>query len=125
MGLELKFNLIEYCRKLDVSDFVWKDDVHAGRKGKRAFLNKERNKEFLDRLEDYFQTIVNVPRVRHGKRQELETIINEEAMLLASFVRGKRIWEPRVVPLPYITTSRMLTVKRKREMPLKPFFPQL
>jgi CRISPR-associated endonuclease Cas1 len=28
--------LITYCRKLDDSDFVWKDDIHAGRKGKRV-----------------------------------------------------------------------------------------
>jgi CRISPR/Cas system-associated endonuclease Cas1 len=102
-------------KRLDVDDFVWKDDIHVGRKGKRAFLNKERNKEFLDRLEDYFQTRVNVPRVRLGKKQELETVINEEAMLLASYIRGKRIWEPRVVPLPTITAPKIGKVKRKAQ----------
>lgn len=118
--------LIEYCRRLDVSDFVWKDDIHAGRKGKRAFLNKARNKEFLDRLEDYFQTRVNVPRVRMGKKQELETVINEEAMLLASFIRGKRIWEPRLVPLPIITIPKIQRKeKRKTKTSYQPFFPKL
>jgi len=116
--------LIEYCRRLDVSDFVWKDDVHAGRKGKRAFLNKQRNKEFLDRLENYFQTRVNVPRVKHGKRQELETVINEEAMLLASYIRGKKIWEPRVVPLSNITIPKIMRPKRKAQKTFQPFFPR-
>ena len=117
--------LITYCRKLEVNDFVWKDDIHAGRKGKRAFLGKERNKEFLDRLEDYFQTRVNVPRVKIGNKQEFETVINEEAMLLASFIRGKRIWEPRVVPLPNITLSKIhKNVKRKTEYSFEPFFPR-
>ena len=102
---------------------MWKDDIHAGRKGKRAFLNKERNKEFLDRLEYYFQTRVNVPRVKIGNKQELETVINEEAMLLASYIRGKRIWEPRVVPLPNITLPKILGAKRKTKTSFQPFFP--
>jgi len=113
------------CKQLILEhDFVWKDDIHAGRKGKRAFLNKERNKEFLDRLEDYFQTRVNVPRVKIGKKQELETVINEEAMLLASFIRGKRIWEPRIVPLPNISTLKIMREKRRSKKTLQPFFPK-
>ncbi len=116
--------LITYCRKLDEKDFVWKDDIHAGRKGKRAFLNKQRNKEFLDRLEDYFQTIVNVPRVKHGKRQEIESVINEEAMLLASFIRGKRIWEPRGIPLPNIIIPR-ISKNKITKISFQPFFPSI
>jgi len=117
--------LIMYCRKLDESDFVWKDDIHAGRKGKRAFLNKQRNKEFLDRLEDYFQTMVNVPRVKHGKRQELESVINEEAMLFANFIRGKRLWEPRTVPLLKINLPQILRTERKTKKIFEPFFPSI
>ena len=30
--------LISYCRKLDLNDFEWKDDIHAGRKGTKNFL---------------------------------------------------------------------------------------
>jgi len=117
--------LIEYCRRLDTEDFVWKDDIHAGRKGKRAFLNKERNKEFLDRLEDYFRIRVNVPRIKIGKKQELETVINEEAMLLASFIRGKRLWEPRLVPLPAITISRLKNAPKKVTNSFEPLFPRM
>jgi len=35
-------------------------------------------------LNDYFLTEVKIPRYRVGKRQELETLINEEAMFFAS-----------------------------------------
>ena len=92
--------LINFCRKLGTKDFVFKDDTHAGRKGKRAFLNKKRNKEFLDKLEEYFRMRVSIPRVRGGKKQELETLINEEAQLFARYIRCKRkSWVPRIVHL--------------------------
>ncbi len=32
----------------------------------------------------YFKGRVEVPRIRHGSKQTLETLINEEALLLAS-----------------------------------------
>jgi len=74
--------------------------------------------EFLEGflLESYLETKVNVPEVKHGKRQELESAINEEAMLLASFIRGKRIWEPRPVPLPNFVVPRMLEVKEVHKL---------
>jgi len=41
---------------------------------------------------------VEVPRIRRGKRQELETLINEEAYLLAKYLRGEiELWIPRIV----------------------------
>jgi len=40
---------------------------------------------------------VDVPRIRVGKKQEIETLINEEAYLLAKYVRGERKnWKPRI-----------------------------
>ena len=35
-------------------------------------------------LNDYFDTKIEVPLVRYGKRQRIETFINEEALLLAN-----------------------------------------
>ena len=67
--------------------------------------------------------MVNVPRVKHEKRQELESAINEEAMLLANFIRGKRIWEPRTVPLPNFVIPRIFEVKRRSQPAFHPFFP--
>jgi len=40
---------------------------------------------------------VDVPRIRHGSAQILETLINEEALLLAKYLRGeKKAWVPRI-----------------------------
>lgn len=92
--------VINYARKLNAEDFELKDVAVMGKKGKRAFLNKERNKEFLIKLEDYFGRTVNIPRIMRGKRCKLETMINEEALLLASFIRCERkSWTPRIASL--------------------------
>jgi len=38
-----------------------------------------------------------VPRIRVGKRQTIETLISEEALLLAKFLRDERKeWTPRI-----------------------------
>jgi CRISPR-associated protein Cas1 len=92
--------LISFCRKLDTKDFALKDDSFGGKKGKRVFLNRERNKEFLDHLEKYFQSYVVIPRVNVGKRQKLDTLISEEALVLARYIRSeKENWTPRIVKL--------------------------
>ena len=48
-------------------------------------------------LNKYFESAVEVPRIRVGKKQTVETLINEEALLLAKFLRyGQKMWIPRV-----------------------------
>jgi hypothetical protein len=48
-------------------------------------------------LDELFEGMVEVPRIRHGSRQTLETLINEETLLLAKYLRGeKETWVPRV-----------------------------
>jgi len=48
----------------------------------------------------FFQSKVRMPRVRMGEQQEIETLINEEALLLAMFLRNERpTWKPRVAEL--------------------------
>ena len=45
----------------------------------------------------YFECFVVVPRVRIGNRQTIETLINEEALLLAKYLRNeKKEWQPRI-----------------------------
>jgi hypothetical protein len=40
---------------------------------------------------------VDVPRIRHGKHQEIETLICEEALLFAKYLRNEReTWIPRI-----------------------------
>jgi sensor domain CHASE-containing protein len=39
---------------------------------------------------------VEIPRIRYGKSQEIETLISEEAFLLAQYLRNeKQTWIPR------------------------------
>ena len=47
-------------------------------------------------MNDFFETYVEIPRIRVGKQQTIETLINEEALLLAKFLRNERkTWLPR------------------------------
>jgi hypothetical protein len=51
-------------------------------------------------LDRYFLSVVKIPRYRMGRKQELETLISEEAMLFAKYLRGERKeWNPRIVNL--------------------------
>jgi hypothetical protein len=44
--------------------------------------------------------IVEVPRIMKGEKQQLETLINEEALLFAKYLRNERKeWIPRIVDL--------------------------
>ncbi|MFC1804177.1 hypothetical protein ACFL0D_09485 [Thermoproteota archaeon] len=47
-------------------------------------------------LKKHFEEMVEVPLIRHGKRQRIETLINEEALFLARYIRNERKeWVPR------------------------------
>jgi hypothetical protein len=44
--------------------------------------------------------MVNVPRIMHGNRQSIDTLINEEALLFAKYLRHEiKEWQPRIVDL--------------------------
>ena len=51
-------------------------------------------------LNALFDREVEIPRIRYGSKQTLGTLINEEALLLARFLRNeKQTWKPRIVDL--------------------------
>ncbi|MCW4040708.1 MAG: CRISPR-associated endonuclease Cas1 [Candidatus Bathyarchaeota archaeon] len=77
--------LITFCRNLTVKDFVVKSaDLSRKRKGKRVYLTDGQTRQLLKQLDAFFESMVVIPRIRHGRRQTLETLINEEAYCLAS-----------------------------------------
>jgi CRISPR-associated protein Cas1 len=92
---------IEYCKNVKASDFVLKDeDCSANRKGKRQYLNEAKNRDLLNRLNRYFERRVAVSRMRRGEHQEIETLISEEALLFAMYLRNEKpTWTPRIVSL--------------------------
>jgi hypothetical protein len=50
----------------------------------------------MTKLNEYFDTKIELPLIRHGKRQRIETLINEEALLLDKYLRNeKKTWAPR------------------------------
>jgi CRISPR-associated protein Cas1 len=93
--------IIQYCRNLRRKDFTLKsENFSTKRKGKREYLNDSKTPDFVKTLNEYFQSKVRVPRIRMGMNQELETLINEEALLLAMFLRNEReSWKPRIAHL--------------------------
>jgi len=49
------------------------------------------------RLNKFFEATVEIPRIRVGKRQTIENLINEEALSLAKFLRNEEeTWIPRM-----------------------------
>ena len=90
--------MLSMPRNLTLKDFVLKaEDYPSNRKGKRQYLNETMTGKFTKRPNDCFRTIVNVPRIMRGERQELETLINEEALLFAEYMRNeKKGWSPRM-----------------------------
>ncbi|MFC1803590.1 hypothetical protein ACFL0D_06455 [Thermoproteota archaeon] len=77
-----------------------KEVASRNRRGKREYINDEQIRQMMKELEKYLNSMIKVPLIRHGKRQRIETLINEEALLLAKFLRNEmNNWIPRVVKI--------------------------
>ena len=51
----------------------------------------------MNSLDGFFETTIEIPRIKVGKRQTVETLISEEALLFAKFLRYEReTWLPRI-----------------------------
>jgi len=96
--------IIEYSRNLNRKDFTVKnEDFSNNKKGKREYLNDVKTHIFVKELNQYFEKKIVLPRVRRGQQQEIETLINEEALLFAQFLRNeKKEWIPRIVNLQHL-----------------------
>ena len=90
--------LIQQCQGYRKKDFIFKTEVVKGNKiAKRQYLNNLRTRELMKKLNVFFEKKVKVPRIYIGKRQTIETLINEEAQIFAMYLRGKgEIWNPRI-----------------------------
>ena len=90
--------LIQRFGGLSKKDFVTKYEVLTRKKiGKREYLNDVDSKDLMRELNRFFESHVEIPRIKVGKRQTLETLISEEFLLLAKFLRNERNeWNPRL-----------------------------
>jgi len=98
--------LIQYCRKLTAKDFFMKsEDFSKNKMGKRQYLNRFHTNNLTEQLYSYFERKVEIPRIKHGNRQTIETLINEEVLLLAKYLRNEREnWIPRIANINHPTT---------------------
>ncbi len=90
--------VIQYCQKLKTKDFAVKTESLSRKKdGKREYLNDTDTRDLMKTLNLYFESMVEVPRTSVGKRQTVETLINEEALLMAKLLREEcEIWIPKI-----------------------------
>jgi hypothetical protein len=76
------------------------EKVSGQKRGKREYPNDDKTKVFTARLSNYFEMHVEIPRIRVGQRQTIETLISEEALLFAKYLRNERKqWIPRLLRL--------------------------
>lgn len=89
--------VIQYCQRLAKRDFTFKTEKMSGqKKGKREYLSDVETKDFTAKLNNYFETTVEIPRIKVGERQTIETLISEDALLFAKYLRNeKKDWTPR------------------------------
>jgi CRISPR-associated protein Cas1 len=93
--------LIGYSKGLKKKDFVVKSEKYVRNKvGKRQYLNDSKTRDLRRAFYSYLEQKVDIPRIKHGNRQSIETLISEECLLLAKYLRGERkTWIPRIVNL--------------------------
>jgi len=73
------------------------EDHTRNKKGKRVYINDHLTKELMKQLTEFFESYVKKPRIQVGKQQTFETLINEEPLLLAKFLRNEsKTWIPRM-----------------------------
>ena len=89
--------VVGFSQGLHPKDFISKDEsVSRNRRGKRQYLKDSLTRSMMRELEDFFMSRVEIPAMRHGNSQTIETLINEEALLLAKYLRNeKMVWIPR------------------------------
>jgi len=79
-------------------DFIMKHEDYSKNKiGQREYLNNSATSDLTRKLYQCFESTVEIDRIRHGKRQTVETLISEEALLLAQYLRDEQeSWSPRI-----------------------------
>ena len=63
-----------------MKDFIVKtEDMTRNKKGKRVYLNDKLTRDLMKQLNKFFESYIEVSRVRVGKKSTIKTLINEEA----------------------------------------------
>ena len=91
--------LIRYAKTLKQKHFIKRyEKGHYEKKTPRIYLDHPNTNNLIKTLNKYFEMTVNIPRMRRGKKQKIETLISEECSLLAQYLRNeKESWTPRIL----------------------------
>jgi CRISPR-associated protein Cas1 len=93
--------LVKYSKKLKAKDFIIKYERFTPNKmSQREYLKDDKLLELKEAFYAFIESKVDIPRIKVGNVQTLETLISEEALLLAKFLRNERKeWNPRIANL--------------------------
>jgi CRISPR/Cas system-associated endonuclease Cas1 len=93
-----RYLIIQYCVNFDKKNFVPKaEELTRKKKSKREYLNDNKTTDLSNKLNSYFERSVDVRRKRGGRKQTMDSLINEEAWELAKYLRNEREnWIPRI-----------------------------
>jgi len=91
--------LIKYSQKLKQKHFKkYYEKEYHGKKTPRIYLNHLETNNLVENLNRYFETKIEIPRIRRGKKQTIGTLINEETILFAMYLRKEKpTWTPRIL----------------------------
>jgi len=85
--------LIQYSKTLKPKDFK---PTYGKAKTPRMFLKYPESTDLIRALNSFFETQIEIQRIKRGNSQTFETLINEEALLLAMYIRNELpAWNPR------------------------------
>ena len=90
--------LVHQCREYNTKDFIFKTEIVKGKRmAKRQYLNSAKTQELMNKVNQLFEKKVEIPRIYLGKKQIIGTLINEETLLFARYLRDEsESWNPRI-----------------------------
>lgn len=89
--------LIERCRRLRKKDFVlFTDFMMRLKMGKKIHLKEYETDSLAEDLNAFFERIVDVERIKVGKRQTIDMLISEEVFLAKYLRKERKDWIPRL-----------------------------
>ena len=92
--------LIQYSQKLTLKHFEKHyEKGYYNKKLPRLYLNHSETNNLIESLSRHFEVKVKIPVMRgRGKKQNIQTLINEEAKLFAMYLRSEKPkWTPRIL----------------------------
>ena len=76
-------------------------------------MNDIQTRDLTRKLNEFFESTVEIPRIRVGKQQTVETLINEEAMLMAKHLRDEmQTWIPRITSVDTVKHEELSSIKK-------------